>query len=202
MPSTHVGVQLGLVLGSVLLLRRRSLSGGLPLGLLDILLPLLLPLLQLALADIFASDLVEESLGLGLVGLGLVGGGGGGGAVRNSGALQLVSDLLDTVLDGVDYSLGRHVVVWFSGCGKKMTCDHGDQLIVLLGEGRHVSLSNFNGGKFLEARGNDQCSRRYRLIAAMTAWSDIADTTYSHWHYMSIQSSVTIQSFAILLLSS
>jgi hypothetical protein len=80
-PSTHVGVQLSLVLSSVLLLLRRSLSGRLPLGLLDILLPLLLPLLQLALADIFASDLVEESLGLGLVGLGLVGGGGGGGAV-------------------------------------------------------------------------------------------------------------------------
>ena len=111
MQSTHVGVQLSLILSSVLLLRRRSLSGGLPLGLLDVLLPLLLPLLQLALADIFASDLVEESLRLGLVGLGLVGGGGGGGAVLNSGALQLVGNLLDTVLDGVDYSLGRHDVV-------------------------------------------------------------------------------------------
>ena len=111
MQSTHVGVQLSLILGSVLLLRRRSLSSGLPLSLLNVLLPLLLPLLQLALADIFASDLVEESLRLGLVGLGLVGGGGGGSAVLDSGALQLVGDLLDTVLDGVDYSLGRHDVV-------------------------------------------------------------------------------------------
>jgi hypothetical protein len=160
---------LGLVLGSVLLLRRRSLSGGLPLGLLDILLPLLLPLLQLALADIFASDLVEESLGLGLVGLGLVGGGGGGGAVRDSGALQLVGDLLDTVLDGVDYSLSRHGVVWFSGCGKKMTCDHGDQLIVLLGEGQACESFEFQWRQISGDAGERSCSRRYRLITAMTA---------------------------------
>lgn len=120
MPSTHVRVQLSLIVGSVLLLRRRrGLSGGLLLGLLDVLLPLLLPLLQLALADIFAGDIVEQSLGLGLVGLGLVGGGSGGGVVLDSGVLQLVGDLLDTVLDGVDYSLGRHVVVCFRGCGKE-----------------------------------------------------------------------------------
>jgi hypothetical protein len=126
-PSTHVGVQLGLVLGRVLLLRRRrSLSGGILLSLLNVLLPLLLPLLQLALADIFASDLVEESLRLGLVGLGLVCGGGGGGAVLDSGVLKLVGDLLDTVLDGVNYSLGRHGVFWFSGCDERMCSDHGD----------------------------------------------------------------------------
>jgi hypothetical protein len=123
MPSTHVGVQLSLIIGSVLLLRRRRcLSGGLLLGLCDVLLPLLLPLLQLALADVFASDLVEQSLGLGLVGLGLIGGGGsGGGAVLDSGVLQLVGDLLDTVLDGVDYSLGRHGGIWFSGCGEDLS---------------------------------------------------------------------------------
>lgn len=187
-PSTHVGVQLSLVLSSVLLLLRRSLSGGLPLGLLNVLLPLLLPLLQLALADIFASDLVEESLGLGLVGLGLVGGGGGGGAVRDSGVLQLVGDLLDTVLDGIDYSLGRHGVVWFSGCGEKMSCDHGDQLIVLLGEGQACESFEFQWRQISGDAGN-RCSRssRYRLITAnsgMTAWSDIADTTPAHWHHM------------------
>ena len=114
MPSTHVGVQLSLILCSVLLLLRRSLSGGLPLSLLDILLPLLLPLLQLALADIFASDLVEQSLGLGLSRLGLA----GVGAVLDAGSLELFGDLLDTVLDGIDDTLGRHdalVCVVFCG---------------------------------------------------------------------------------------
>lgn len=114
MPSTHVGVQLSLVLSSVLLLLRRSLSGGLPLGLLNVLLPLLLPLLQLALADIFASDLVEQSLGLGLSRLGLA----GVGAVLDAGSLELFGDLLDTVLDGIDDTLGRHdalVCVVFCG---------------------------------------------------------------------------------------
>lgn len=109
-PTTHVRVKLGLIVGGaglLLLGGGRRLSGGLLLGLLDVLLPLLLPLLQLALADIFASNLVEQSLGLGLGGLVLV---GSGGVVLDSSALQLVGDLLDTVLDGVDYSLGRHGV--------------------------------------------------------------------------------------------
>jgi len=113
--ATHVRVQLGLVVGSVLLLRcGRSLSGGLLLGLLNVLLPLLLPLLQLALADIFASDLVEKGLGLGLGGLGLA----GVGAVLDAGSLELFGDLLDTVLDGVDDTLGRHdALVYGMFCG-------------------------------------------------------------------------------------
>jgi hypothetical protein len=103
--TTHVRVQLGLVVGGVLLLGRgRGLLGGILLGLLNVLLPLLLPLLQLALADIFASDLVEQSLGLGLGGLGLA----GVGAVLDIGSLELLGDLLDTVLDGIDDTLGRH----------------------------------------------------------------------------------------------
>lgn len=103
--ATYVRVQLSLVVGSVLLLGRGGcLSGGFLLGLLNVLLPLLLPLLQLALADIFASDLVEQGLGLGLGGLGLA----VVGAVLDAGSLKLVGDLLDTVLDGVDDTLGRH----------------------------------------------------------------------------------------------
>jgi hypothetical protein len=113
--ATHVGVQLGLIVGGVLLLRRgRSLSGGLLLGLLNVLLPLLLPLLQLALADIFASHLVEQSLGLSLGRLGLA----GAGAVLDTGSLELFGDLVDTVLDGVDDTLGRHdALVYGMFCG-------------------------------------------------------------------------------------
>jgi hypothetical protein len=115
-PSTHVGVQLSLVICSVLFLRRRrGLSGSFLLGPLNVFLPLLLPLLQLALADILASNLVEQGLGLGLIRLGLV----GGGVVLDSDVLQLVGDLLDTVLDSVDYSLGRHREICFSGCGER-----------------------------------------------------------------------------------
>jgi hypothetical protein len=104
------------LLAEILLGRGRGLSGGLLLGLLNVLLPLLLPLLQLALADIFASNLVEQILCLGL-GLGLA----GVGAVLDTGSLELFGDLVDTVLDGVDDTLGRHdALVYGMFCGLVM----------------------------------------------------------------------------------